>query len=148
MPVYSLGNYAVVVTPMYIQVSSRVPANLFYRLPILDDEHLEYTEVDENEFMFETATHRIHAKFMAQNNDGPERVQLELQQLHGEDFPTVLVLDRQLPERVFKALRAIGREEAVDADPAINEEAVVGGYRRRRKTRKQKRKQQRRTRRH
>ncbi len=158
MPSYHLGNYRITTSPFYIQITKRLnDETIAYRLPIMEGEQLEHVDVNENQSIFRTPTHYLHAVFTPGANENPDRVQIDVYRTDGEaEIPTLFVLDAGAPVRVFRALKAIGRGEQVEADPEQvvqqeeNEEnagpqngdpenvpvAAAGGYRRRRKTRR------------
>jgi hypothetical protein len=119
MPVYHLGNYRISVSPFYIQITKRMNDEVIvYRLPIMEGEQVANMDVDENQIMFRTPTHYLHAVLTPGANGIPDHVQIDVYRIDGEaEIPTLFALDASAPVRVFRALRAIGRNEPVEADP-------------------------------
>ena len=163
MPSYYLGNYRISVSPFYIQITKRINDDVIvYRLPIMEDEQVANMDVNENQVILQTPTHYLHAVLTPGANENPDRVQIDVYRTD-DGIPTLFALDASAPVRVFHALRAIGRNEPVEADPepvAAAEEdenegnagpqngdpenvagdpiaAAAGGSRRRRQTRRQ-----------
>jgi hypothetical protein len=119
MPSYYLGNYRISVSPFYIQITKRVNDDvIIYRLPIMEGEEVEHVDVNENQTILHTPTHSLHAVLTPGANEIPDRVQIDVYRMDGEDDAlTLFALDASAPVRVFRALQAIGRGQQVEADP-------------------------------